>query len=222
MSQAFEFRQCIIMLKSARAKARNLRELRDLIAVVSDNAIAHHTYQYFLKGHIQEYTNDFAQWAYSNLEERSLGEHLSNIDPYAYENVNELRRDIIKTVDNYLEQFPEPRAVIPGDEFFFNEAIMLIFPAGIHAKNLAEFLMALKYIDPSSIYYHFYEARTRLGNSRNDFSEWLQVDLDKKDLAETIRAIDPFMHTIERIREHIVLAVEAEVQKDMQSAEERR
>lgn len=54
----FEFKQCVSLLKSTGKKAKNLRELRDAIAVVSDESIFHHTYQYFLKGHILEYTND--------------------------------------------------------------------------------------------------------------------------------------------------------------------
>lgn len=218
MSQPFEFKQCVTLLKSAGAKAHTLRELRDLIATVSDQVIIHHTYQYFLKGHIQEYTNDFAQWAGSGLEERSLGEHLSNIDAYRHETVDSLRKEIIRIVDDYLDKFPEPRASIPGDEFFFNEAVTIIFPAGIRVKNLAEFLIAVKYADVSSIYYHFYEARMRLGGNQEDFSAWCER-IDKKELADRIRAIDPFMHSVEGIREQILQAVEAEVKKDMELAE---
>ncbi len=59
----FEFRQCVSVLKSTGRKAGDLRELRDAISEVSDECIFHRTYQYFLKGHILEYTNDFAQWA---------------------------------------------------------------------------------------------------------------------------------------------------------------
>ena len=77
----FEFKACASILKSTGKKAKNLRELRDIIAVVGDGSIFHHTYQYFLKGRIFEYTNDFAHWAGESLEERALSEHLSNIDP---------------------------------------------------------------------------------------------------------------------------------------------
>ena len=78
----FEFRQCITILKSTGIKAANLKELRQIIATVSDDSIFHHTYQYFLKEHILEYTNDFAHWAGESLEERAVAEELSNIDPY--------------------------------------------------------------------------------------------------------------------------------------------
>jgi len=190
--------------------------MRDLIALVSDESIFHHTYQYFLKGHILEYTNDFAHWTGESLEERALAERLSGIDPYDFKNIGELRHELLRVIDEYLEKFPEPRGAMPGDEFYFNETITLIFPAGMVVRNLAEFLIGIKYIDAGSIYYHFYEARMRLGSGVDDFSSWLETALMKKELAEKIRAIDPFMHSVEGIREHIVEAVEEDVKRDME------
>jgi len=214
--EPFEFRQCISILKSTGKKARNLRELRDKMAVVSDECIFHHTYQYFLKGHVLEYTNDFAHWAGESIEERALSEQLSNIDPYDFKNISDMRNELLAVIDEYLLKFPEPREVIAGNEFYFNEMVTLIFPVGIRVKNLAEFLTAIKYVDSGSIYYHFYEARIRLGGGVDDFSRWIEDVFGKKELVERIRAIDPFMHDLEGIREHIAEAVEEEVRKDME------
>ena len=214
--EPFEFRQCVSILKSTGEKAKDLRELKDVIASVSDESIFHHTYQYFLKGHILEYTNDFAQWAGESLEERELSEHLSNIDPYDFKDISDLRNEILNVIHNHLERFPEPRKAIPGDEFYFNETVTFIFPVGIRARNLAEFLTAIRYVNTGPIYYHFYEARMRLGKGIDDFSRWIEDVFEKKNLAESIRAIDPFMHTIEGIKEHIIEAVEEEVRKDME------
>ena len=214
--EPFEFRQCTSILKSTGMKAKNLRELRDRIATASDDSIFHHTYQYFLKGHILEYTNDFAQWAGESLEERALSEHLSNVDPYAFREISDLRQELLRVIDGYLSVFPEPREAIPGDEFYFNETVTLIFPVGMRARNLAEFLMALKYIDSGSIYYHFYEARVRLGSGIDDFSLWMEDALGKRELAERIRAIDLFIHSIEGIREHLTMAIEKELRKEME------
>ncbi len=218
MPKAFELKLCVTILKSTGRKAKNLRELKEALAGVSDGAIAHHTYQYFLKGHILEYTNDFAHWAGESIEERALAERLSNIDPYDYASIQDLRQDLIGAVDDYLTQFPEPRDALLGDEFHFNETISLVFPAGVWARNLAEFLMAMKYAEGSSLYYHFYDARVRLGNKADDFSQWLEEGLEKPEVARRIRAIDPFVHNLEAIRERIVEAVEEEVKKDMESA----
>ena len=215
MTVHFEFRECVSLLKSTGKKAGDLRELRDAIAVVSGRSIFHHTYEYFLKGHVLEHTSDFAHWAAESLEERVLAEHLSNIDPYDFKDISGLRGKLLGVIDDYLGRFPEPRKAMPGEEFFFNETITFVFPAGISAKNLAEFFIAIKYLDANSIYYHFFEARTRLGG--DDFSNWIENILGKKELAERIRAIDPFMHNIEGIRGHIVEIVELEVKRSMET-----
>jgi hypothetical protein len=212
----FEFKQCVSILKSTGKKARTLRQLRDVIAVVSDESIFHHTCQYFLKGHILEYTNDFAHWAGESLEERALAEHLSNIDPYDFKSTNDLRNGLLSVIDDYLQSFPEPREAIPGDEFYFNETVTFVFPAGIRAGNLAEFFTAIRYVDLGPIYYHFYEARMRLGGEIDDFSMWIENALGKKELSSRIKAIDPFMHNLEEIRGHISETVEEEVKKDME------
>lgn len=212
----FKFKQYTSILKSTGRRAKNLRELREGIASVSKESIFHHTYQYFLKAHILEYTNDFAQWAGESIEERALSERLSNIDPYAFKDIDGLRKELLNVIDDYLKNFPEPRDAVPGDEFYFNETITFIFSAGVRAKNLAEFLIAIKYIDASSIYDHFYEARMRLGGI-DDFSKWFENELGKKELSEKIKLIDPFMHGIEKIREHISELLEAEVKNDMEA-----
>ncbi len=203
-------------MKSTGKKAKTLRELRDLIAVISDESLYHHTYQYHLKRQILEYNNDFAHWAGECLEERVLSEYFSNIDPFQFRNIGEFRNALLKVIDDYLQRFPGPREAIPGDEFCFKEAIILLFPSGLKANNLAEFFIAVKYIDLPSIYYHFYEARVRLGRGVDDFSRWIEEALGRKELAAKIRTVDPMMHTLEGIREHLVEMLEEEVRKDME------
>ncbi len=211
----FEFMECVTILKSTGRKAHNLRELRETIADISDGSLFHHTYQYFLKGHILEYTNDFAHWVGESLEERALSERLSNIEPFAYEDLSQLRQGLLACIDDYMIHFPEPRDAMVGDEFFFNETVSIIFPAGVRAKNLAEFLLAVRYVDPACIYYHFYEARIRHG--RDDFSVWIDGLPGDRMLAGAIRAIDPLMHNLEGIRARIVETVEDSLRRDMEA-----
>ena len=215
--EAFEFKQCVSIIKATGSRARNLRELRKLISQISEESIFHHTYQYFLKGHVLEYTNDFAQWAGVSLEERALAERLSSIDPYSLKTVNEVRKELIREIDGFLTSFPEPREVVSGNEFYFNETVSFIFPVGVRTRNLAEFLVAIEHIDAGCIYYHFYDSRVRLGEGVvDDFSRWIEHTLGKKDLADRIRNIDPFMHSIESIREHIREVIEEHVRADME------
>ena len=212
----FEFKQCVTILKSTGKKAKNLKELCVLIGSVSDESIFHHTYQYFLKEHVLEYTNDFAHWVGESLEERSLAEQLSNIDPYSLGSLADLRQELQYVITAYLDRSPEPREARQREEFFFNETVTFVFPVGIWVRNLAEFLMAIKLIESGSIYYHFYEARVRVEDRMDDFSKWIGEALGKEDLAMRIRSIDPFMHNVEEIRHHIADAVEEGVTKDME------
>lgn len=216
VDKSFVFRDVVSILKPTGLKASNLHQLRDGIADSSDECIFHNTYQYVSKGLIQEYTNDFAYWAGEKLEERALAEQLSNIDPYAYKLIEDLRVEVLKVIDYYMENFPEPRDVMPGDEFYFNETITYVFPVGLRARNLAEFLIALKYVDVSSIYYHFYEARIRLRKEADDFSKWLDEVMEAKDIATDIRNIDPFMHNIEGIRDHLISVLETGLRAQME------
>jgi hypothetical protein len=216
--EPFEFKQCISIVKSTGQKARNLRELRNIIAKIGGESIFHHVYQYFLKGHMLEYTNDFAQWAGETLEERALAERMSCLDPYTLKSVNSVRHELLREIDDFLRSFPEPHDVVEGNEFYFNETVNLVFPVGVKTRNLAEFLVAIEHIDAGSIYYHFYDSRVRLGEGvMDDFSMWIEHTLYRKNIAEEIRAIDPFMHSIENIRETIKEIVEEHVRAEMES-----
>jgi hypothetical protein len=213
----FEFRQCITIIKATGKKARNLQELRERISEVSDESISHHVYHYFQKKRrILEYTNDFAQWAGETLKENILSEHLSNIDPYSFKSIVDLRTEIFRVIDAYLQTFPKTRAALSGDEFYFNEGITLVSPVGLHVKNLAEFLIAIRYVELESIYYHFYDARIRPPEEVDDFSHWFGDALNKKGLAERTGSIDPFMHSLEAARQHIIELVEDELKNDME------
>ncbi len=212
----FEFKQAVNISKSTGGKANSLRRLKEVISKVSGESIFHHTCQYFQKEHSLGYTNDFAQWAGESLEERALAERLSNIDPYSFKSISGTRKELIRVIDAYLEDFPEPRCVLSGDDFYFLETITLVFPLGIRVTNLVEFLIALRHVDPGSIYFHFYEARVRLGKGIDDFSRWFKDALKRNNLALNIRSIDPFMHDIDGIREHIREIIEEDLMSQME------
>jgi len=213
----FVFKQCTNILKSAQRNAGTIQELVRGIKEVSDASIFHHTYRYFLKGHILEYTNDFAQWVGESLEEHTLAEHLSSVDPYDFTTVSSLREEIVRVINDYLARFPQPRPAMKGNEFYFNESATIVFPTGIVAHNLSEFLQALKYVDSSSIYYHFYEGRIHGIHGPDDFSVWLKEQLGETELSEKLLHRDPFMYDIEGMRRLMIQMVEEKVQKDMET-----
>ena len=99
MAETFVFRECVYLLKSTGRTAAHLREFKDMLALVPDESIFHHTCQYFLRSPALEYTNDFAHWAGENLGERVLAEYLSNIDPYGYATLDDLRKGLLDVID---------------------------------------------------------------------------------------------------------------------------
>jgi len=215
--EPFEFKQCVSIVKSTGTHVKNLSEMRQAISTIGEEAIFHHVHQYFLKGHMLEYTNDFAQWAGESLEARALAERLASIDPYTFKSIKALRKELIREIDAFLNVSPALHDVVSGNEFYFNETVSLTFPTGVKTKNLAEFLVAIEYIDAGSIYYHFYDSRVRLGEGMvDDFSRWIEHSLGRKKLADHIRDIDPFMHSIESIRTHIKEIVSEYVRADME------
>ncbi|MDA8325798.1 MAG: DUF5752 family protein [Nitrospiraceae bacterium] len=216
-AKPFIFNQCITIPKATGKWAKNLKELKEKIAVISPVSIYHHTYQYFLKGHILEYTNDFAQWAGESLEARALSEHLSIVDPYEFNDIEDLRKKLLNVIDDYMERFTGPRDAVQGNEFFFNEGFTIIFPAGMKVRNLAEFQIAIKSLEKGSIYYHFYDARARHGV--DDFSTWMLDALGKGKLAAKIKSIDPFMHNTEEVRAHIIEAVGDELRSEAEEGD---
>ncbi|RME65443.1 MAG: hypothetical protein D6778_06315 [Nitrospirae bacterium] len=212
--EPFEFRASIRIVRFTGYRARDLKQLLDGIKNVSEDSIYHHTIEYFLKGHPIYFTNDFAQWVGDALEESALAEKLSNIDPYRYKRIDEIRKSFLNAIKDYLDEFPEPRPARAGEEFSFNESFSVVYPVGLKVQNLAEMLFALKVVEDRSIFYHFYEARRRL-DGVDDFSMWIEYSLKKKELADQLRAIDPFMHDLEGIRQRIIETIERYLWKEM-------
>ncbi len=213
----FVFRECRKIIMATGKKARNLAELAELAGQASANSIYHHTYEYFFSGHIVEYTNDFAQWVGTTLEARVLSENLSNIDPFRHSaSLDSLREELLGSISRYVKKYGDPGNVLPGEEFYFQESVTVVFPAGFRALNLAEFLMAIRTVDQQSIYYHFYEGRSRVKGGIDDFSRWVDDTLGYKELALDIRSIDPFMHSIEGIRAHIANFIEKALREEIE------
>ena len=205
MAEPFSFYECIGVEKSTGRWAANIIEFLEILKQASPECIFHHMHQYFLKLTPQHlyYTNDFAVWVAEWLEEKGLAERLANLNPYAYRTVEDLRVQTIQIIEEYLEDNPPPRPVLPGGEFYFSEGVTIVIPSGYEAANIEEFVECLDKVDRSSIYFHFYEARLRLGKEKDDFSEWLGTSLDKGGIAEKIKSLDAYMYDLDALRDII-------------------
>lgn len=202
----FRFLECTSLIQPTGKHAQDLSELLSLIRVVDPGVIYHHTHQYFLKAAIEtpEYPNDFSVWAARSLEERALAEKLANLDLYAFSEIEQVRGALIEIIVSYLGENPVPRPARTGDAFFFNDAVTIVAETGFEADTLAAFVGALDRVGTSSIYFHFFEARYRLRRPADDFSVWIGAELNRPDLAQAIRGLDPYQYSLEGLRDRIV------------------
>lgn len=206
----FRFYECFALTTLTGRRAANIVEFVEILKSASSEAIFHHMHQYFLKPHavLPEFPNDFAVWVSESLSEPLLAEALANINPFEFSNIEDLRAEILRIIDNYIRSYPSPRPVLHGREFMFNEGITIVIPTDIEAVQIHDFVQKLKTVDYSSIYFHFYESRLRLGRPTDDFSEFLATSLDSPGVAARIKSLDPYMYSTEVLRDKIVKLVE--------------
>lgn len=186
-------------------KARNLRELLTHIEQVSGAAIFYHTHHQYLSHHFERpvFFNDFASWTGWALQNRRLAEQLAAVDLLSFTSVRQVREAISGVIRSYLEQGGENRSCPEGEEFHFCESRSLIMPTGIAAHDVAEFFRKLPEVSNVSLFFHFFEARLRLGRPTNDFSQWLAY-CGQEALARAVDALDPYMMSLDELRNQIV------------------
>ena len=207
----FRFHGCIELREILGHRARDERELMELLEQVPPGSVYYHTHSVFLRHHqvTGAYPNDFANWVASQVRDQVLAERLAVVDPFEFEDLERLREELISIVDEHISNLhPVPRVVF-GEPFFFIQSHVVDVPLGLTARTLEEFITCLKEIDESSIYLHTLEARVRRGVKGGDFAEWLRRELRLTTLAEEIAGITPYLGGLERIRTELLRLTEA-------------
>jgi small-conductance mechanosensitive channel len=194
-------------------KARNLTELLNILKDMPDPVVYYHVHR-FLEEHLYltpEPANDFAIWINNTLGNDILGERLASIDIFNLPNIGAVKQRLIDTVQDYLRNYPDSRTAPDEEEFHFIRSISYILPTPYIAHDLGEFVEILRKVTIDSIYFHIYEARLRLQKGTNDFSIWISDALGEKDLADRIANIDPYIYTLENLRQRIIEQVERDI-----------
>ena len=185
---------------------RSLRALRTELPTVPDSSIFFHTHQAYLADDVQRSApySDFARWVSETLREEALAEKLSAIDLLAFTTIRELRDAGIGAVDEYLGELDRPGYECrPEDAFHFCRSRSFVLPTGIVADDVDDFFRKVAAISHASLYFHFFEARLRLGRRTSDFSRWL-TDRGRADLASAIDALNPYVRSLDELRRDIV------------------
>jgi hypothetical protein len=200
----FWFRECFLMPMPMGRKAVNLRELLQALQDLPESVLFYHLLQARLAvSHpAVEYPNEFAYWAATALQDSQLAEKLSAVDPFEYDNLEQVRQAVVNLLEEYLWDLPSVPWARAGLEFHFCEASTVVMRSEISAANLRQFCQALRRVGLDSLYYHFFEARWRLAiQERDDFSYWIETNFGLPELVAAIRAIDVYFYTLPELRD---------------------
>lgn len=209
----FYFNSGAHLLRIVRERAANLQELLDAIGICADACIFQHTFQTLEEHHFirEGFSNDFSHWAFSACNEIELAERLAAIDVREFISISALRERLVEMIRSYLERNPRAATRPATEPFYFMAADLVVIPTPYSACTAEEFLDGLRKVSIHSIYYHFIDARLRLKLNNNDFSVWLEQELDMGQAAERINRIDIYTSTLEGVRRNILRIIEAEM-----------
>ncbi len=207
----FYFNSAAHLLRIERERATNLAEFLDALRTCPDASIFQHTFRTLQEHHFirEGFSNDFAHWAFAACNEVELAERLASLDVREFTSIPALRERIISIVETYLNRNPRARERAALEPFYFCASDTVVVPTPFVARNLMEFADCLNRVSVHCIHYHFIEARLRLKLNSNDFSVWLEEELDLPRLADRLNRIDIYTSTLQDVRRKILQVVES-------------
>lgn len=209
----FYFNSAAHLIRIGREQAHSLGELLEALKVAPDDAIFQHTFQTLQEHHFirEGFSNDFAHWAFAACNEVGLAERLASVDVREFTSIQALRERLISLVETYLDKNPRARDRVALEPFYFCASDTVVVPTPFVARNLEEFADGLGKVSIYSIHYHFIEARLRLKLNSNDFSVWLEEEMDLPQLADRLNQIDIYTSTLHDVRRKILRIIESAI-----------
>ena len=204
--ESFRFYTSSILVEITGKKAHHLKEFVNILKEIDESSIFFHVHHAlrdysFAAG---QYSNDFARWVAEDVEEKSLAERLASINVRDFTDLNSLRNKLVEIIEEHLAGTIEIRKAPPGREFYFLRSTEMISATPYEVTTLEEFTRALDRVGMRSIYFHFFDARLRLGRKTNDFSNWIQYSLGEEGKAQKINNLDPYFMTMDQLKYRII------------------
>ncbi len=202
----FYFNSAAHLLRIGRERATTLGELLAALRDCPNDSIFQHTFQTLQEHHFirEGFSNDFAHWAFAACNEVGLAERLAAIDVREFTSVTDVRNRLVTITEDYLSRNPRARDRAALEPFYFCASDTVVIPTPFVARNLAEFIDSLKKVSIHSIHYHFIEARLRLKLNSNDFSVWLEEEMDLGSVSDRLNRIDIYTSTLNDVRDQIL------------------
>jgi hypothetical protein len=208
----FYFNSASHLLRIGREQAANLQELLEALRTCPESSIFQHTFQTLEEHHFikEGFSNDFSHWAFAACNEVELAERLAGIDIREFTSIASLRERVVHIIETYLQKNPRAATRTAMEPFYLMASDLVVIPTPYVARNLEEFADGLSKVSIHAIYYHFIDARLRLKLNTNDFSVWLEQEMDMAPAADRLNRIDIYTSTLEGVRRSILRVVEAE------------
>ncbi len=209
----FYFNSAAHLLRIGREQAYNLGELLEALKGVPDDSIFEHTFQTLQEHHFirEGFSNDFAHWAFAACNEVGLAERMAGVDVREFTSIRALRQRLVDLVEQYLERNPRARDRTALEPFYFCASDTVVIPTPFVARNLEEFAEGMRQVSIYGIHHHFIEARLRLKLNSNDFSVWLEEEMDLPQLADRLNRIDIYTSTLHDVRRKILRVIESAI-----------
>ena len=206
MGEPFAVRDCALIAIATGQYANTLTELRDRLEIIPTSCIYYHFWGWLLRPKFDnpEYQNDFAIWAYQGLRDKSLAERLALIDPSKYHELEDLRGELIDTIEERIDESEILPWMKATQRFYFVRSQTVVFDTKVRLDTPEELGEHIPHMSLGSIFYHFIDARRRPPWGRDDFSHWVSDFGDTyAELAEQISIVDPYFIALGELREEL-------------------
>jgi hypothetical protein len=205
-AEHFFIKNCSLAAIATGESAGSLLELRDKLMTVDEGSIYYHFWGDRMNPQFvpSQQHNEFARWISHNLHDQILAEKLSIIDPTEFDNLEALRQEILETIDRRLDDYEIILWTKKENRFHFIHSTIIVFDSSVSILKPEDLAPTISRLPPSSIFYHFIDARARTPEKMDDFSLWLKIFGSEYDeLIESIQSIDPYFLSLRELRDEL-------------------
>lgn len=217
-AQGFAIKDCALIAIATGRRASTLKELRDILLPVDAESIYYHFWGGLLHPRFEEreYNNDFAAWAWYELHDPVLAERLAVVDPTEFESLEDLRQELVETIEERLDEKEYLHWQFAASPFEFIRSQIVVFDTRKRAATPEDLAVLLPDVSASSFFYHFIDARRRLEHHGDDFSFWLSSWGSRyQDLCASLAAIDPYFGSLPQLKAKLVAIFQEHLAKEV-------
>ncbi len=207
----FLVKNCVFAPIATGIKAQTLAEFRDCLKIIPVECIYYHFWRQSIEASLIQgsFFNDFSNWAHYGLHDDSLAERLAIIDPSNFETLEHLRSDLIDVIEKTIREKEASSCLHAIESFFFIKANIIIFNTSYQMEHPRDLVKTIPALSPSSIFYHFIDARRRgVGIELDDFSNWLKgFNKEFETLVDRFKQVDPYFTSLSDLQKKLSFEV---------------